>query len=224
MIDWLSVEKKKLKTNCPKCNKNKEHVAYLASGNGLRVCSVCYKRWRRENELGFKEMELAYRARHYKENAQAYRIRQATWKIKYPEKNRIQSAKWKLENPKKSKSVDLKNRYGITLQDYYKILTIQRGSCGICEGPPVGRSKEYLNVDHIHVSDFKALPQDKKKLLIRGLLCHPCNTVLGLLKERMTLLGVPFIDYLNTNHIKIQAALLSKGDTNGRPDGEPQSD
>lgn len=58
----------------------------------------------------------------------------------------------------------LKQRYGITLEQYHDILERQGGKCAICRGG----STMALSVDHNHAN-----------LRVRGLLCKPCNRILG---------------------------------------------
>ena len=60
----------------------------------------------------------------------------------------------------------LLSRYGVTSDDYWMILEHQSGSCALCRTapPPDG----YLVVDHCH--------QTGK---VRGLLCSPCNLLIG---------------------------------------------
>lgn len=62
----------------------------------------------------------------------------------------------------------LKRRFGLTLEQYAAMLTAQSGRCAACGEP----STKTLHVDHCHESG-----------LVRGLLCHACNTALGLLRE-----------------------------------------
>jgi hypothetical protein len=62
-------------------------------------------------------------------------------------------------------------KYGIELEEYDRRLAAQGGVCAICQSPPrFGR--KHLDVDHDHSTGD-----------IRGLLCSPCNTALGLLGE-----------------------------------------
>jgi len=53
--------------------------------------------------------------------------------------------------------------YGITLQQYDKMLKLQQGVCAVCRRPPKARR---LSVDHKH---------DKNNPIVRGALCHRCN-------------------------------------------------
>ena len=68
----------------------------------------------------------------------------------------------------------LKRSFGISIEDYEMMLKDQNGVCATCLSPP----KDSLRVDHDHNSG-----------LIRGLLCHNCNVVLGLVKDDLTILG-----------------------------------
>lgn len=65
--------------------------------------------------------------------------------------------------------------YGITLDDYMRMLKQQDGKCAICRGPGFlmrQSHKELLMVDHSHDTGQ-----------VRGLLCHNCNRALGLLHD-----------------------------------------
>ncbi len=61
--------------------------------------------------------------------------------------------------------------YGIDEQAYESMLASQGGRCAICGGPPIARWG-VLGVDHDHATGK-----------VRGLLCDPCNTLLGLAKD-----------------------------------------
>ena len=68
------------------------------------------------------------------------------------------------KNRLRYRSDDLKKKYGITEQDYNDMLYAQDCCCAICGHSP----DERLVVDHDHSTG-----------LIRGLLCDPCNLMLG---------------------------------------------
>lgn len=79
---------------------------------------------------------------------------------------------WIKNNPDKYKAYRrktcLKNRYGITVEEYEKLLKNQSNVCAICNQ---SRSATF-QVDHNH-----------KKGKIRGLLCRECNRGIGLLGD-----------------------------------------
>lgn len=72
-------------------------------------------------------------------------------------------------NPEKQREQNLKSHYGISLADYNVMYKKQGGICAICGWIPTGIGRYgKLCVDHSHVTDE-----------VRGLLCHPCNLMLG---------------------------------------------
>lgn len=77
---------------------------------------------------------------------------------------------------KSVRNYDLKRLYGITLADYDAMVTAHNSQCSIC-----GLSESTLGyslcVDHNHTSKE-----------VRGLLCKPCNLVVGNAKEDKTIL------------------------------------
>jgi len=77
----------------------------------------------------------------------------------------------------------LKKLYGITLEEYYKILEEQNHKCLIC-GSNENSGWGKFHVDHNH-----------KTNKIRGLLCSNCNTAIGLVKENPFVL-LKMIKYL----------------------------
>lgn len=87
------------------------------------------------------------------------------------------------QNPLRIKSIDMKRRYGLTLEDYDRMLEAQDGKCAICGefDETFGR----LVIDHCH---------DRKK--VRGLLCSICNRALGGFRDSPELLSRA-VAYLN---------------------------
>ena len=77
----------------------------------------------------------------------------------------------------------LKNKYGLTIEDYDTMMEEQGGACKICGSPPNGKP---LHVDHCHNEGH-----------VRGLLCSNCNTGLGMFRDSVELMQNA-IEYLNT--------------------------
>jgi Recombination endonuclease VII len=63
-------------------------------------------------------------------------------------------------------------QYGLTPEDYERMLTEQGGLCAVCRTDTPGRGKPSWNVDHDHETGA-----------VRGLLCHNCNMALGMLGD-----------------------------------------
>jgi hypothetical protein len=58
-------------------------------------------------------------------------------------------------------------KYGLSEAEYNRLLAEQGGLCAVCQQPPT--EKKPLQVDHDHETGK-----------VRGLLCWPCNLVLGI--------------------------------------------
>lgn len=102
----------------------------------------------------------------------------AAWRARYPEKvaamNRVSRGTFidRIRN--------IRARYGLTAEAYFALLGEQNGLCAICGMTNDGFA---LSVDHRHVDGYSKLSADEKAGLVRGLLCAPCNTLIGFCKE-----------------------------------------
>ncbi len=73
----------------------------------------------------------------------------------------------------RQRKMNWKKNYGLTPKEYFNLLQSQGGTCAICHRPASQTStKKFLHVDHDHTTGQ-----------VRGLLCHSCNTAIGLLAE-----------------------------------------
>ena len=78
----------------------------------------------------------------------------------------------------------LRNRYGITEDDYKTLFKKQEGCCAIC-GADYSTSERNLDVDHDHNTG-----------IVRGLLCNNCNRGLGHMQDDIKILENA-VRYLN---------------------------
>ena len=73
-----------------------------------------------------------------------------------------------------TRNMYLQRKYGITIEEYEKILALHGGVCWICGVlPPEGANP--LAVDHIHSENENKRSNEEKRASIRGLLCVHCN-------------------------------------------------
>jgi hypothetical protein len=86
-------------------------------------------------------------------------------------------------DPAKDRDKQLRSKFGISLAEYTEMYNAQGGCCKICEH----ESDRTLHVDHSHTTGD-----------IRGLLCHKCNHVLGLLNDD-PMLVMKVYEYLREN-------------------------
>lgn len=104
--------------------------------------------------------------------------------VVYREKLRQKGKDKYADNPLKHRSISIKSKYGITIEDYDKIYDKQNGKCAICGVSKKNGSRVGLVIDHCHNNGH-----------IRGLLCSHCNTGLGQFRDDTGLLQKA-IDYL----------------------------
>lgn len=73
----------------------------------------------------------------------------------------------------------IKQRYGLTREQFDAVWTAQDGRCAICKDDIAQEPGLRMNAatDHCHVSGR-----------VRGLLCQPCNRGLGHFRDRLDLL------------------------------------
>lgn len=108
------------------------------------------------------------------------------WRDENPEKvkliNKESKAKRKeyYDNPErklKYRSLELKRAFGLTHEDYEKMLAEQNGVCKICKRYRTASNKNHMAIDHCH-----------KTGKIRGILCNWCNRGLGVFEDNLEFL------------------------------------
>ena len=100
-------------------------------------------------------------------------------------RNRVSKNYYK--DPSKSRNGDLKRLYGITLEDYDRLLIEQKNLCAICGTDKPGGKHNTFQVDHCHSTGN-----------VRGLLCKSCNIALGEFKDDIDILHKAML-YLESN-------------------------
>lgn len=93
----------------------------------------------------------------------------------------------RVANPISNRQAHIRKYYGLEWANYVALYEKQQGLCRICDKPMLLYESDKLqvaHVDHDHVTG-----------VVRGLLCHFCNSGLGYFKDNQTLLQRA-IDYL----------------------------
>lgn len=104
---------------------------------------------------------------------------------------------WKRKHPEKAAAIERRRalrRYGLTIEDYDRLVITQANRCAICLQPQ-GRSRNNksplsrLDVDHCHASGK-----------VRGLLCYNCNAILGHAKDSIAVLraAIAYLEVANS--------------------------
>ncbi len=113
------------------------------------------------------EERREYNRRWYEANRERSIARVKAWGDANKERKNENSRRWREENPGKEEESRLKKKYGITRDDFDKMVDAQVGLCAVCLRKPLR-----LHVDHCHETGR-----------IRGLLCGSCNRAIGLLGD-----------------------------------------
>jgi hypothetical protein len=114
------------------------------------------REFREKNKIQIQNYNREYMPKYYKNNKE--RMKQSF-------------KKYRLNNREKNRIIWLKSAYGLSLEQYNSMLSSQGDRCAVC-GLPKSESKINFSVDHDHKTER-----------VRGILCHYCNTALGLLRD-----------------------------------------
>lgn len=117
---------------------------------------------------------------------------------KFPEKYRMYEQNYKEKHGvKKVRKMEVARIHGLTIEQYDVFHEKQKGQCEICGKPEtrLSRSKDAampLCLDHCHIC------KEKGQHIIRGLLCHNCNSAMGKLHDNIDTLK-SMIKYLEAH-------------------------
>ncbi len=115
--------------------------------------------------MGYKDLEKkkAYHKAYYAANKE----KKKAYDRVYREANPKKAKAWKEANPEKAKAAERKRLYGISDEDYIKVVDKQSGKCAF-----TACLETKLVVDHCH-----------KTNVFRGLLCQRHNKLLGFARD-----------------------------------------
>lgn len=154
-----------------------------------RVCSDCHIEFTMENfhrkGNGWRYSCKSCRKVQEKE----YRRLNST-----PEKQakaRERAKNYREKNPDAHWNSFIKSYYNITVEEWNILLKSQNYLCAICKSP-YSEQRERLSVDHDHSCCVNNKSCGK---CIRGLVCQPCNKMLGFARDS-TIILQSAIDYL----------------------------
>ena len=124
---------------------------------------------------------MAYRAKNYEKiiaqgkayyraTKEQYSARVKAYRERNKEYIKARNREWNAANKPKQFEYDLRKHFGIEPEDYARLLHAQGRKCAAC-GDSLAMDKK-THVDHCHSTGR-----------VRGILCHHCNTALGLVME-----------------------------------------
>lgn len=159
------------------------------------------ERERRKGQGRSSQENTAYMQKYYQENKSKFKLtekgkkkRNAARRERYKNDSEFREKK-KAEAREYQRSAATKGvrkrqrlkKYGITLEQFNKMLSDQKGKCAICGHSDDSKPLFFPVVDHCH--DSKG---------VRGLLCMNCNQGLGKFKDDLRLLRAA-ITYLKSS-------------------------
>lgn len=112
-----------------------------------------------------------YNAKRYAANPQAVKDRVLAWQKAHPDKANNKNRLWRVKNPEKLRWYNVKRTYGLSKEQWEAMFAAQGYVCAICGSDDPGANHGW-HTDHIHGTK-----------IVRGILCHQCNTMLGRAKD-----------------------------------------
>lgn len=159
-------------------------IEMLMNNADLKVCTGCRQELPALN-FGIKDKSRGYR-NNLCRTCESARVR---WYYAnnedYREKSKKKNALYQREHPRSTEDqrrASLKLKYNLTPEMHAEILASQGGACALCGALTHGagnRAEESWPVDHDH-----------KNNRVRGILCKPCNTLLGGYEKIIEKVGV----------------------------------
>jgi len=143
---------------CKNCNKY--FVKCSSQGNPTFCSKECWREYIKNPNK--KEDNQAYQKKYYKKTKKQRKVYAKTYYEMHPEKLILRRKKGNC------------TRYGITIEEYDAKMNKQKHKCAICECDLSKLKGKNIHIDHNHDTDA-----------FRGILCHHCNTALGLFKENL---------------------------------------
>lgn len=159
---------------CSRCRKRKntekDFRKRKRDGYGYTECRKCEK----ERSSAWQKTEAGRRSR-----KKSYR----RLRLLYWDRELERGKKYRKENPLKFRNYELKKNYGITLEEWKILFNLQGKVCKICKS-----SKP--NIKNQWFTDHKPIVKTRsgEKIIIRGILCGYCNSILGYAKDSIFIL------------------------------------
>lgn len=183
---WYGSVMEKRCTTCGEEKPTSEFGKRSRSKDGLMAsCTECcaYRRSKYRNS----EQGKAKRAEWVRKNAERLNEKRRDRYASNPDLIRERNREWRNNNSDKVREANRRNqlkKYGLTEEDYARMVEEQNGKCLICDQePPLRNGKiEPLAVDHCHEIG-----------VVRGLLCWKCNGAIGIIGEKNIARAVSYL-------------------------------
>ena len=140
----------------------------------MKMCTVC------KVAKPFEDFYDSYKAKKQRDVANKKYLHSRCKECDHA-RNKVYIKNNKAKISKQSLISHRRREYGLTEEEYNNMILSQNNLCAICNKP----SDKTLHIDHDHATG-----------MVRGLLCHNCNTGIGMLQEDLIILNRA-IEYLS---------------------------
>ena len=153
--------------------------------------------WAKKKYASDPEAHRAYAREQYEKHKEKHREAKAAYAEKNQERIRAQQKEWRDANKETIKRNNLKLVF-FTPELLEEMLVFQGHKCAICGGDFRDKPSKNTHADHCHNTQTP-----------RGVLCSPCNTGMGLLRDDPARLQKA-IDYLKNPTIEAMKSRRKK--------------
>lgn len=172
-----------------------EGAAFITSAEKSRIRARAHYYLHREEILirrradyaANREKYTAINKASYKKHCDARKAQAHLYRLAHLEERHIKDRAYYAANKQKLLDCQRRIKYGLTREAFDNMVNLQGGVCAICGVKNWNGRKPH--VDHDHISGQ-----------VRGILCHRCNSAIGLVGEKIIVL-VRMIEYLNNKGI-----------------------
>jgi hypothetical protein len=152
----------------------------MATFTAIKTCCTC-KVAKRLTEYNIDKQQKDGYARTCKpcRSSNRKKLREAE-----PDRFNAYAAKYRKANPEKYAGWRYKRKHGISKEEMFQMLEQQGNICKICQTPEPGIKGWVIDHDHKCCGPEKSCSNCK-----RGILCSPCNVILGFAKDNIQVLA-----------------------------------
>ena len=187
---------------CSKCGISKPFSEFYIQRNWCKSCMhLRNKKYYASRQEEARKLRRKYHLEH-KESENKYG---REWYANNKERGQTTSLTWYFDNLERAKANHLRHKFGITVDDYNKLLIAQDGKCAICGKSQIEFDVSFC-VDHDHITGE-----------IRGLLCGNCNKALGCFGDDLNTIKAA-CNYIEKRMKTIPVFILANNNSIYKPD------
>ena len=135
------------------------------------MCEICRRDYEKQYAKDNADKIKAYREIYLKEHEDKIKKQAKEYRDSHKDQIHVYQKEHQVKNRMRKRAYWTLKRYGITVEYFEQMFEKQKGCCLGC-GIHQDDLKKSLNIDHDHSTGK-----------VRGLLCNPCNLLLGRIEK-----------------------------------------